>query len=221
MPRPRPRFSVDRRRRTVVDRDLQVRLVASIVGAFLGSLLLFIAITLGFPLLLGAATGETWWGLEAFAFRLRLLGENVALPLLSAILVLFAVGVRATFGVAGPLYRFRQVFRDLVLLRLPRGVRIRKGDALQQTARLFDESLVALHDQIEKIQRHSKAALAEAESLADGEPHLAAQPMFMGELLRELQSLAAESERIKLLAQAPYAEEKAPAPPAPPMQLVP
>ena len=175
--------------------------------AFLGTLLLFFAVSLFAPLVLGALAGVPDWGPDAFMFRLRLLLAFVALPLLSGILVLFAVGVRATFGIAGPLYRFRQVFRDLGALKIPRGVRIRKADTLQETAALFDESLVALHDHVESLQIRARMARERLEELMDAEPELVPG---LEVLHWEIDELERQTTRIELLPRAPYAPKPLP-----------
>jgi hypothetical protein len=220
----RPAF--DRRRRILLDRDLQVRLVARIAIAFVASLLLFLAFSLGMPVLLGAFMGLPDWGVSAFGFRVRFVLAFVALPLLSAILVLFAVGVRATFRVAGPLYRFGQVFRDLAGLRVPRGVRIRRDDLLQETAFALDRALVELHDHLDRLQERARAAVEELETQVDTYPQLAAS---LRGLRAELHALDQELTKMKLLPRAPHAEEPAAAdpgdvaasaPPAAPRPLV-
>jgi hypothetical protein len=199
---------IERRRRIVVDRDLQVRLVARMALAFFGSLFLFLVLNLGAPVVLGALAGYPDWGLDVLGFRIRFLFAFVAMPLLSSVLVLFAVGVRATFGVAGPLYRFREVFRDLSRLRFPRGVRIRRDDVLQQTARMFDASLVALHDHEQALRERSAAALARLAELSalEEDPLSATQSDALAALRTELEALAAEAQRATLLPRAPYAE---------------
>jgi len=201
-----PRPAYDRRRRIVVDRELQLRLVTRIAAAFLGSLLFFLAVALGTPLFLGAMTGIPDWGLSSFGMRVRFLFAFVALPLLAALLILFAVGVRSTFGVAGPLYRFCQVFRDLAALRIPRGVRIRKDDHLQDPARLFDGALVALHDHLDELQERARAAADELESQIDADPRLL--DSLQG-LRAELHALRAGLESVELLPSAPGAAQSA------------
>jgi hypothetical protein len=200
----------------MVDRDLQLRLVARIAVAFVGSLLFFLAISLGVPVVLGALAGVPDWGLEALGFRVRVLLAFVALPLLSSVLVLFAIGVRVTFGVAGPLVRFHQVFLDLKSLRISRGVRIRKNDALQQTAELFDQSLVELHDHVAQMQERCESALQQLDELIERDPQLS---FPLESLQTELRSLADDVGRFELLPRAPYAGKSAAAPAAPP-QLV-
>jgi hypothetical protein len=206
----------DRRRRVIVDRDLQLRLVGRMAAAFFGSLLLFLAVSLGAPVALGALMGVPDWGLDVLGFRLRFLAAFVLLPLLSGIFTLFAVGVRSTFGVAGPLYRFREVFRDLGRLRLPRGVRIRKDDVLQETARLLDESLVAVHEGVARLQRRARAASTELDTLVGGDP---AREGELAALRDELRELVAEAERFELLPRAPY--DPLPAAPASPVEPLP
>lgn len=200
----------ERRRRVVVDRDLQVRLVGRMAAAFLGTLLFFLAMSLGAPLVLGSIARVPEWGFDTFLFRVRLLASFVALPLFSGVLVLFAVGIRSTFGVAGPLYRFRQVFRDLAALRLPRGVRIRRGDTLQETARMFDAALVALHDQVGEVERaatQASSACRELEARVEGDPEVATA---LAALNSELAALERAVARFQLLPHAPYDEASYP-----------
>jgi hypothetical protein len=107
------------------------------------------------------------------------------------------------------------VFRDLGALRIPRGVRIRKDDALQGSAALFDVSLVALHEHVERLQALGRSTLSELEARLEADPHFEGP---LRELRLRLHALAEETARFQLLPRAPYPEPPpaAPAPVEPP-----
>ena len=80
---------------------------------------------------------------------------------------MFGQGVRETFRIAGPIYRFKQVFGDLRKLRIPRGVRVRKDDYLKDAADEFELSLIALHDEVAGLKRMARGATRVLKSEAE------------------------------------------------------
>lgn len=203
----------NRRTRMLIDRDLQVRLVGRLAVAFLGCLTVFFAIGLLIPPLFGLANDSWEWGCRWFRIRLDLLLQFVFLPLLSASLMLFVAGVRSMFRVAGPLYRLRCVFADLAALRVPRGVRIRKDDLLQDSVQLFDQGLTRIHDRIEELQQLTEQLEAE---LGAGEREASLTHHRVASARRTTRSLKERLAAFQLLPQAPYAPEPAAATEAPP-----
>lgn len=148
----------ERRGKVLIDRDLQLRFIGRLGGVLLFYLLLFLVISIVAPVAFTFLGDPPEWAVMETAFRVEVLLRLILAPLVCTFLCLFAHGVLETFKIAGPNYRFKAVFRSMQRLQLPRGVQTRKGDLLQDTAREFDEALVALHDQVRMLQEQAVVA---------------------------------------------------------------
>jgi hypothetical protein len=148
----------ERRRTILIDREFQLRFIGRLGGVLFFYLLLFIVISIVAPVAFTFLGDPPEWAVMETAFRVEVLLRLILAPLICTFLCLFFHGVLETFRVAGPNYRFKAVFRGLQQLQLPRGVQIRKGDFLQDTAREFDEALVALHDHVVGLQKEAHSA---------------------------------------------------------------
>jgi len=189
---------VERRGKLLIDRDIQLRFIGRLGGLLAFYVLLFLVISIVAPVLFTLIGNSADGALSEAAFRVEVLLRIILAPLLCTFVCLFAHGMLETFRIAGPQYRFRAVFRELERLHVPRGVRIRKGDYLQDSAAAFDRALVALHDQVAALKRESGAAVsALEEALAvgsiDGTCALASSVRSLDDQLR----------RFTLLTQAP------------------
>lgn len=99
--------------------------------------------------------------------------HHVAWPLLAGFfLVSSAILMLTTHRVAGPLYRFRQIFRDVSRGRLIVPVTTRAGDFLTEEAADLDSMLKATRDRINRAKRDAAVAADGAGRLVTG----AAQP---------------------------------------------
>lgn len=187
-----------RRKRILVDRDLQLNFSLRLGGAMLLLLIPYALVILGAPALTALIGGE-----EGAAGDVR--GQIVdlvrvaALPVLCTFAFLFAFGVKETFRIAGPAYRFGVVFRDLKNKRLPRGVRIRNNDYLQDTARDLDEALSGLHDQVGLLQHKAQQAVQDLEIVAESTEASAS----LQQALRSVQELQTSLQGFELVGQAP------------------
>lgn len=194
---PAPRND-ERRSRFLVDGEMQLRLVSRLVVVLAANLALFVALAIVMPAAVGWFGGAPRWGVFETLRRFDVLATAVLLPLACSFLCFFGQGVRETQKIAGPSYRFRAVFRELAALRIPRGVRIRKGDYLQSTASELNGSLERLHDEVAALRRIARDGAA-------GEPEDARRAL--GEVARRLDQFALLScaPECRVLADAPVA----------------
>ena len=165
----------ERRRRILVDRDFQLRFIGRLGGTLFFYLLLFIVISIVAPVAFTFLGDPPEWAVMETAFRVEVLLRLILAPLVCTFLCLFFHGVLETFRIAGPNYRFKVVFRSMQQLKLPRGVQIRKGDFLQDTACEFDEALIAIHDQVRTLQLEARASSEKVRQALSGQDDEAAR----------------------------------------------
>lgn len=156
------RNPAERRKQVLIDRDFQLRFIGRLGGFLVFYFLLFLVIAIVAPVVFTFLGDPPEWALMETAFRVEVLLRLILAPLACTFLCLFAHGVLETFRIAGPNYRFKQVLRAVAQLRLPRGVQIRKGDLMQDTAAEFHLALVALHDQMRALREETAQAGAKA-----------------------------------------------------------
>lgn len=195
----------NRRATVLIDREFQLRFIGRLGGVLFFYLMLFLVISVVAPVVFTFLGDPPEWALMETAFRVEVLLRLILAPLVCTFLCLFAHGVLETFRIAGPNYRFKQVFKDLTVLRLPRGVKTRKGDYLRDTTAAFSTALTALHDELRQIQAASavatmrvKDALAEPANAESARRALEAVTQVDGALARfELVSCAPECRKIE------------------------
>ncbi len=163
------RRPADGRKRYLIDAGFQLRFVTRLIGTLCFYLFVFFLISIGAPIAFTFLGDPSDWAVTEAAFRVEVVLRLILAPLLCTFLCLFFHGILETFRIAGPNHRFKQVFRELRNFRLPRGMEIRKGDYLQDTARDLDESLVALHDQVARLQQQARAAVVAARAACSAE----------------------------------------------------
>ena len=156
-----------KRRKIILDRGFQFSVLRRFAVAFSLSFLFCFCLSVGMPAAIGYLRGEPDAGVAQTVLQARAMLFSLAFPMLGTLLYLSWFGIRETFRIAGPSYRFRTVFDELKCCRIPRGVRIRKDDYLQETAASFHEALVELHDRVESVQRLGHAAVEELSQLHD------------------------------------------------------
>jgi len=201
MPHEKPH---ERRRKILIDRDFQLRFIGRLAGVLLFYLLLFIVISIVAPVAFTFLGDPPEWAVMETAFRVEVLLRLILAPLVCTFLCLFFHGVLETFRIAGPNYRFKAVFRAMQQLRLPRGVQIRKGDLLQDTAREFDEALVALHDEVAGLKESVRVA---AEKLRAALP--AAEDGAAREAVAAMAQVEASVGRFEMCSRAPACQPAA------------
>jgi hypothetical protein len=148
----------NQRRTILIDRGFQLRFISRLGGALLFYLLLFLVISIVAPVAFTFLGDPPEWALMETAFRVEVLLRLILAPLFCTFLCLFAHGILETFRIAGPNYRFKAVLREVKRLRVPRGVQVRKGDYLRDTASEFDQALVAIHDAVLSLKAASREA---------------------------------------------------------------
>ena len=137
-----------KRRKIVIDPKFQFALMGKLGLLLVCYFTIFLMVPVVTPLVLGLwdePVNDKYLEVATQAIGVQ---SNAIVPLLFTFVFLFLHGIVLTFHLAGPHFRFRQVLQDVKQGRIPRGVRIRKGDYFQATARDLDESLCALHDRI-------------------------------------------------------------------------
>ena len=148
-----------KRRVILIDREFQLGFIARFGGFLLFYLLLFIVIAVVGPVGFALLGDDSEWAQMEVAFRVDVLLRLILAPIVCTFLCLFIHGVIETFRVAGPNYRFKQIFKDLARLRIPEGVRVRKSDYLQDTALGLNEALITLHRHVAVSRQKSQEAL--------------------------------------------------------------
>jgi hypothetical protein len=188
----------ERRGKILIDRDFQLKFIGRLGGLLFFYLLLFLVIAIVAPVVFTFLGDPPEWALMETAFRVEVLLRLILAPLVCTFLCVFAHGVLETFRIAGPNYRFKQVFGAVQKLRVPRGVQVRKGDYLQDTAKEFDAALVAVHDQFRAMRDETRAAAAKVRAAFGRVEGEAATEAF--EAMARVEHLA---ERCELVGPAP------------------
>lgn len=189
----------NQRRQIIIDRSFQLRIVARLSMYLVACFVFFVAVVILGPLVFGLLTGGADEALRYTRLRLEFLGYIALFPLLSSVFVLAAIGLRESFRVAGPCFRFRTVFELLRELRIPRGVRIRGNDHLQETAQSLNSALVSLHDELAILKALGCEADQTFKALQDNPGDHAA----LCDLAKPLNELGKKLSNIELLSASP------------------
>jgi methyl-accepting chemotaxis protein len=146
-----------RRKRYVVDRALQYRLLAYnaiyfvIIVLSVGlALFLPLYLQLSNPALTPAQQGEV-------AGRVLYLHSNLWPAVLVVLIILCIHSILISHRIAGPLYRFRQTFEQIIAGDISSMVRIRKGDLLASEQGKIGEIMAMLQSKIGKIRNEQVA----------------------------------------------------------------
>jgi methyl-accepting chemotaxis protein len=144
------------KRRTLIVSGLQYRLTA-VSFLYLLVIVLTIAVTVGGPLV-GQVDDESRTFAERANAARNLLGVYaatwIALPI--AVLLCLAHAVLVSHRIAGPLYRFKQSFRELAGGNLGLVVRIRRADYLAPETDAINRMIEELADKVQHIRtRHA------------------------------------------------------------------
>ena len=145
-----------KRRKKLIDPALQLRLTGTFVA--LSALALLLQYLLFANILAQAAAEMPDGGSQLAARTGRLLTETLATSALVVLPLIAAVGVLATFKVAGPLYRFRVYLNQVKRGEDPGPCRIRKSDALQDLALLITETTEPLRTAAREHEARTESA---------------------------------------------------------------
>ncbi len=136
----------------MVDKCLQYRLILY----SLGYILLIVVLTgagLFIPLMIRLSTEDpTTPAAQELAASFLYLHYNFWPVALLAILVVTLHSLLTSHRLAGPLYRFRQVFKELGEGSIPATVRLRNKDFLQSELQVINEMLNGLRSKVLQIQ---------------------------------------------------------------------
>lgn len=156
--------TVRQRRRFIVE-GFQTAFLLTLVVWVAGWLVVLAAGVLA-PAIVPMLAGRPEHADPAVADALLSLHDSGSLPLAgSSSSASPPVLVRETHRVAGPLYRFRQVFRTIASGDLSLRVRVRDGDYLTQEADELDRMVVALRDCVSHMQHSIDRVAAAVEAL--------------------------------------------------------
>ena len=139
------------RRRLIVDR-FQYRLVAISVVHF-GLVLLVFLVAMLLPLMLQLDDpSATYLEKQRVADVLLFFNEQLWVPLTAVFFLLTVHSVFVSHRIAGPLYRFRMVFKALIEGNLSIRANIRKHDYLHTDARALNEMIEVLETRIRGLE---------------------------------------------------------------------
>ena len=142
-----------RRRKFVVDKGLQYRMVLYSVGYIL-FYLVAIGAGLFIPLMIQLSrTDQTSPEALAIATSFLYLHYHFWPVALLAMFVVVLHSILVSHRLAGPLYRFRRIFRDLKEGTIPKAAHLRRGDLLQAEMQSINEMLETLSSRISDIQK--------------------------------------------------------------------
>lgn len=153
-----------KRRRLLVDR-FQYRLVAVSAGHFGLVLLVFLAAMM-LPLMLQLDDpSATYLEKQRVAEVLLFFHEQMWLPLIAVFLLLTVHSLSVSHRIAGPLYRFRAVFKSLAEGDLAVRANIRKNDYLHTDARALNQMIDALETRMGGLGEQARHLKEETEQL--------------------------------------------------------
>ncbi|MEW6746341.1 MAG: hypothetical protein AB1486_26670 [Planctomycetota bacterium] len=189
-----------RRRRFIVNKPLQLSLVASaLVYALL--VVLTVALSLFLPLFSDLEThqGSSFEAWET-ATNILFLHEKLWPPILFTLLAVCLHAVWISHKIAGPLYRFKQLFRSIASGVIPRTTRLRHGDLLHPEMEEINVMMAGLRERMEGLksaQQELERALASSQQLLAGSP-CPATATAMHELEQKVRSLHEQLEHLRL-----------------------
>lgn len=138
-------------RRRIIVEGFQTRFVATEVAWLAVCFALFGAVLIG-PLVWQINAGSASASDLTRATTLLQFHDRLWIPLLALFLGVTWTLVRLSHRVAGPLYRFRQVFRQVAAGDLSVRVRVREHDYLVREGEEFDRMIGAVRDRVRRSQ---------------------------------------------------------------------
>ena len=134
----------ERRKRELIEPRLQWRFtLVFLTSAGLAALVQSIVVSY---VLMHVADGLPHDGIELKARVLDVLGWSLLVTAVVLTPVMLGVGIKATFRVVGPLYRFRVYLTQLANGERPAPCKIRKADELQDFCELLNRATAPLRE---------------------------------------------------------------------------
>ena len=141
-----------RRRKFIVDKSLQIRLLLY-NGIYFMVIVLAIGIALFLPLYFEFTNPNlTTAQLVEVANRVLYLHNKLWTVILAVFAILGIHSILISHRIAGPLYRFRMTFQDIIDGNLSRFIRIRKGDYLVNDQTKIEEMIHMLISKLNMIK---------------------------------------------------------------------
>jgi methyl-accepting chemotaxis protein len=100
-------------------------------------------------------------------FLLPLMIQTVIIVTVIVSLAAAAVTLFVSHKIAGPLYRFKQTFRELALGNWSNQVRLRKGDQLVEVASEFNQMITSVRGQILASRSNIESAKADLDAISE------------------------------------------------------
>jgi len=133
-----------RRRNYIIDKSLQIRLLMY-NGIYFMTIVLAIGVALFLPLYLDFTNPDLSSDqLLVVAERVLYLHNKIWPVILAVFVVLGLHSILVSHRIAGPLYRFRMTFQDIIDGNLSRFIRIRKRDYLVGEQAKIEEMVLVL-----------------------------------------------------------------------------
>jgi len=149
---------MNQRKRTLLKRELQLGMVMQ-CGAVVGVAMLVQSLLLTFLLSRLASTLPNDGLLVHEAMpRVLLTGMLTSLAILAPFV--FALGLRYSHRIAGPVHRMEMTLRKVLDSGEPVPLRLREGDELQELAGLLDQALAKLKPEADADRGESVATLS-------------------------------------------------------------
>ena len=142
-----------RRRRKLIKPGLQLRLI----GMFLGLTALSLVIQIQFVgLELARSTVESSSSPVQVDFISSIIWRSLAMSLVGSLPLTLAVGVLATFRIAGPVHRLETHLEAVARGEMPPPCQLRKGDELHDLCRLMNSALATARSEGATASRATK-----------------------------------------------------------------
>ncbi len=155
-----------RARQTIlVNRSFQLKVVARLASILLFQAVLFSGLAVLLPAVCGILGSQWEWGWGETQNRVGMVAF-LGLPFLCALVGFFGFATLEMFRIAGPCYRFRTILRSLRNGQVPAGVKLRRGDYLQDVAREFDETVASMRGEIEELRALAHRSAEDPEALS-------------------------------------------------------
>ena len=158
-----------RRRNYYIDKDFQTKFITKFCtlvagGAGLMIIILYILTRLSTTVSIVKSRVVV---MTTADFLLPLLAQTV-------VIVTIAVGITAGFftlvishKIAGPLFRFKQMFKELALGNFSNQVRLRKDDQLAEVATEFNQMINAVRNQIQAANNLTQSIKSDLDSIGE------------------------------------------------------
>lgn len=161
-------YPLFRRRRYLVAKRLQL----TVMGWVLFEVAAAVAVTIGavlLPLVREVREGEARGAIDLkSAAALSTLHSGIWIAGLLALLTVALHSIKTSHRIAGPLYRFRTIYRAIAGGAAPESVRLRRNDLLHDDAADLNDALAAIRRRAEERGR-AHALLRELRPLATAE----------------------------------------------------